>query len=102
MKKLLPALVLSFVLCFSMAGCNGGNDNEKEAEPELKATSIVGDWECTDLSMKEGDTTMQIVGDKIYFSDKNCNLCSMNLDTSNEKTIISKEVYYPYVLPNNT
>lgn len=313
MKKLLPALLLSFVLCFSMAGCGGGTDNEKESEPELKATSIVGDWECTDLSMKEGDTTMQkdeleglygkkvkelahlkayddgtgefvlldetsqitweeadggyvvrisgeenqdmnatlegnsltvssedsytsdgeeikttmsfgftylgsasrfiegwdlelsddevremnnsmeygnfiivdnilygtyggetygsgficmaeikagdkpelgeiqkikedswlsyltehegyiygvmnnseivrikvgekkietvydkecstmqIVGDKIYFSDKNCNLCSMNLDTSNEKTIISKEVYYPYVLPNNT
>lgn len=57
MKKILPIVLLSFILCFSMAGCGGGNDKSPEPEEELKATSIEGSWKCVDMSMVDGDST---------------------------------------------
>lgn len=51
----------------------------------------------------EGDcNSMQIVGDKIYYTDGDCHLCTMNLKGENSEKRLSKAVYYPYVLPNDT
>lgn len=43
---------------------------------------------------------LQVVGDRLYFSDENYHFCSMTLDGKDIKTVIEKEVYYPYVLSN--
>lgn len=47
-------------------------------------------------------TYSQIVEDKLYFTDENNQLCSMDLNGKNKETILDKEVYYTYVLPNDT
>lgn len=44
----------------------------------------------------------QVVGDKLYFTDENNYLCSMDFNGKNIETILDKDVYYVYVLPNNT
>lgn len=44
----------------------------------------------------------QVAEDKLYFTDKNNNLCSMDFDGKNMETIMDKEVFFTYVLPNDT
>lgn len=43
----------------------------------------------------------QVVEDKLYFTDKGSNLCSMDFDGKNMETMLDKKVYYTYVLPND-
>lgn len=44
----------------------------------------------------------QATEDKLYFTDENSHLCSMDFNGKNMETILDKAVYYNYVLPNDT
>lgn len=51
----------------------------------------------------EGDcNSIQIAGDKIYYTDGDYHLCTMDLKGKNSEKLLEKAVYYVYVLPNNT
>ncbi|NLY82936.1 MAG: DUF5050 domain-containing protein [Clostridiales bacterium] len=44
---------------------------------------------------------LQIVGDKMYYTDENYSLYTMSLDGKNKTNVIDKkEIYYTYILPN--
>lgn len=60
MKKILLSAVTSLVLCFSMAGCGGGgeSDNDQNKTEKTEVTSIVGVWECVDMTMEDNGQKM--------------------------------------------
>ena len=45
---------------------------------------------------------VQVYGDRIYFTDENYTLCSVDMNGKDKKTVIDKkEMYYVYILPND-
>lgn len=45
---------------------------------------------------------VQVYGDRIYFTDENYTLCSVDMNGKDKKTEIDKkEMYYVYILPND-
>ncbi len=72
-----------------------------ESDTKSRMVKIkVGETKCETIYDKNPGT-LQIVGDKIYFSDEDANLCTMDLEGKNVEKVIDKAVYYPYVLPND-
>lgn len=61
----------------------------------------IGDTKAETV-FKGGCNSMQIVGNKIYYTDGDWNLCTMNLKGKNSEKVLEKEMYYVYVLPNKT
>lgn len=54
MKKILLVMMMTIALCLVMAGCGGSSDGAAEPQEDvLVAESIVGVWECEDISMGE-------------------------------------------------
>lgn len=64
MKKILLALLTSLACCLCMAGCGGdGGDTEPAADAgekteKVQATTIVGDWECVDMTLSDSGQEM--------------------------------------------
>lgn len=56
MKKVLLTLFMVVALCLAMTGCGGGSEEPEDTAPV--ATSVAGDWECIDMSMKDGGSEM--------------------------------------------
>lgn len=44
---------------------------------------------------------LQIVDGKIRFCDENYMYCAIDLDGKNKEVVLEREIYFPYVLPNN-
>ncbi|MBQ4092342.1 MAG: DUF5050 domain-containing protein [Firmicutes bacterium] len=106
---------------FSMAKINGASlDNASAIEADAMATYLTEhDGYVYGIlnndrifKIKAGETEMevlfegycdyaQIANDKIYYCDENYRFCSMDLNGKNTEVVLDKEVYFPYILPNN-
>ena len=65
MKKIILGLLTTLICCLCMAGCGGGDGGDTEPaadtgeqKEKIEATSIVGEWECVDMTMTENDLEM--------------------------------------------
>ena len=106
---------------FSMAKANGASLGDATTiESEGMATylteyegyvyGILGNAKI--VKIKAGDTKaetiyegacdyLQIVDGKIRFCDENYIYCAIDLDGKNKEVVLEREIYFPYVLPNN-
>ncbi|MGN0701834.1 MAG: hypothetical protein ACI4KL_01495 [Lentihominibacter sp.] len=77
MRKVLFTLLTLLVCCLCMVGCGGGDGGETEPAADtgekaerIEATSIVGVWECVDMTMEDNGVTMNKEDLEELFSKK--------------------------------
>lgn len=76
---------------YAALNCNGEYDDQRIVKFKEGSTKM-------ETLYKGQCSYMQLVGDKLYFTDENWNYCKMTLDGKNKSTVIEKACYFSYLL----